>query len=261
MNKQFKIHFFLIFFPLFVLSGESNIAKLQGLNLLRNNISPSKGMLGFSVGASVPIGGNGQVLSATKDFPHSDYGVLAGLDFWKRNINAFDFHVGLIGKYQQYHFHYTPENSEELSGYFQLFYYSLPFSFHIPIPKFPYFQFLGGAALSSMNFIKSYQSNISDFVYTSSIDLNWIVMPELFVGLNFLEEKSDFFILRGSIVYSAFPLRNQDYDISMSNGTDSFSSRRAMPSGKFEVLLTLYPKWKFKRGVSKNDAINCPAPF
>ncbi len=219
-------------------------------------------MLGFSIGASVPLGGNGQVISESKDSPHADYGIIAGLDYWKRNVNSFDFHIGLLGKYQQYHFHYTPENStDDLIGHFQLLYYSLPVSVLLPIPRFPYFQALGGVALSSMNFIKSYQSNIADFTYNSSIDLNWVVMPELFIGLNFLEEKSDRFILRGSLIYSAFPLRNQDYDITMNNASTSLSSRRAMPSGKFEVLLTLYPKWKFKRGVGKNDAINCPAPF
>lgn len=233
----------------------------SGINLLRNNISPSKGMLGFSMGASVPMGGNGQVLSATKDFPHADYGLMAGLDFWKRNVNSFDFHVGLLAKYQQYHFHFTPENAGEMSGYFRMLYYSLPVSLSLPIPRFPYFRLLSGVALSSMNFLPSYAGNIADYSYNSSVDLNWMVMPELFVGLNFLEEKTDFFILRGSIVYSAFPFRNQDYDVVMSNGSEAYSSRRAMPSGKFEVLLTLYPKWKFKRGVGKNDAINCPAPF
>ena len=207
------------------------------------------------------MGGNGQVLSATKDFPHSDYGLIGGLDFWKRNLNSFDFHIGLVTKYQRYHFHYTPLNSSEASGFFNLWYASIPFSIHLPVPRFPYFQFMGGVALSGQNFIKNFSGNISDFTYQSSIDLNWMIMPELFVGLNFLEEKTDFFILRGSVIYSAFPLRNQDYEINMSNASQTFSSGRAMPSGKFEVLITLYPKWKFKKSIGKNDAINCPVAF
>lgn len=259
MFKRFR--YTIIFFLLSLSTQAGKESNSAGINLLRNNISPSKGMFGISLGAIVPMGGNGQVFSTNSDFPHADYGMLAGIDFWKRNIHAFDFHIGLIGKYQRYHFHYTPTNLSELSGYFSLWYYSLPISIHVPIPRFPYFQLMGGVAISSLNLYPSYTGTLGPYTYTSAIDLNWVVAPELFIGLNFLEEKTDYFILRGSAVYSAFTFRNQDYDITMTDGISTYSSKRAMPSGKVEVVLTLYPKWKFKKSMNKNDAINCPAPF
>lgn len=228
---------------------------------LRNNIGPSKGMLGVSVGALKPLGGDGQIFSVSSDAPHGDYGFSLGLDYWKSNLNSFEYHVGVKAKYVQYHFHHTPEGESELTGYFQMLYYSIPFSLHLSIPNYPYLQGIIGTSVASMNVLGVKSGTTSSFQYDSSLDLKWVVSPELFLGVNFMEEKTDFLFFKGSIIYSTFPMRNLSQKVSLRNESREFTSVGSMPAGKIELVLTIYPKWKTKKSFGNDEGINCPTSF
>ena len=187
-----------------------------------SNVSPSRGMFGITVGASQPLGGDGQLFGTTPDFPHGDFGALFGFDYWKRNLNSFDYHIALNAKYVQYHFHHTPAGENELSGYFRMLYYSIPFTLHLAIPKYPFLQLFGGVALAGTNLLPVQSGTIGDFSYQTTLDLKWVASPEVILGINFIEEKTDYFILRGSINYSSFILRNQTYGAYMSNDNEVY---------------------------------------
>lgn len=228
---------------------------------LRNNVSPSRGMLGVSVGVLKPLGGDGQLFESADDTPHGDYGFSVGLDYWKKNLNSFEYHLGFKAKYVQYHFHHTPEGGSEATGYFQMLYYSIPLSLHLSIPNYPYLQAIGGVSIASMNMLGIKSGTSNSFFYNSALDLKWVVSPELFLGINFMEEKTDFLFFKGSIVYSTFPLRNLSQRVVMGNNTQEFISASSMPASKIELVLTFYPKWKSKKSFGNNEGINCPTDF
>ncbi len=236
------------------------IAVAKRFSLL-SNVSPTRGIVGITIGGSQALGGDGQLFGTNEDSPHGDFGLVFGFDYWKRNLNSFDYHIALNAKYIQYHFHHVPTGEEEQSGYFRMLYYSIPFTVHFPIPNYPYLQFFGGLAVAGKNLLPTQTGNLSSFTYQSNLDLKWVVSPELILGVNLIEEKTDYFIVRGSINYSNFLLRNQLYDVSLSDDTQQLESSRRMNTGKFEFQITLYPKWKFKRALGKKDGINCPSPF
>ncbi|MFT6747095.1 MAG: hypothetical protein ACJAZ2_001443 [Glaciecola sp.] len=224
-------------------------------------MSPSRGMLGVSVGVLKPLGGDGQLFDSADDTPHGDYGFSAGLDYWKKNLNSFEYHLGFKAKYVQYHFHQTPEGGGELTGYFQMLYYSVPLSLHLSIPNYPYLQAIGGVSVASMNMLGIKSGTSNSFFYNSALDLKWVVSPELFLGINFMEEKTDFLFFKGSIVYSTFPLRNLSQRVVMGNNIQEFVSASSMPGSKIELVLTFYPKWKSKKSFGNNEGINCPTDF
>jgi hypothetical protein len=228
---------------------------------LMNNVSPSKGMLGISAGLLKPLGGDGQLFNESSGTPHGDYGFSLGLDYWKRNLNSFEYHVGFKAKFAQYHFHHELEGGAEITGYFQKLYYSIPFALHVSIPSYPYLQGIGGVSISSMNMLGVKSGHSSSFFYNSTLDLKWIASPELFLGVNFMEEKTDFLFFKGSIIYSTFPLRNMSQKVVLGNNDVEFNSAGKMRSGKIELLLTIYPKWKSKMSVGKDEGVNCPASF
>lgn len=228
---------------------------------LSSNINPSKGMFGITAGAIQSLAGDGQVFGGTPDAPHSDFGLIFGFDYWKKNLNSLDFHVGLNAKYLQYHFHYAPTPSEDITGRLRMLYYSIPFSVHLQIPNYSFLQLIGGAAITGMNLLPAQSGIVGDYSYQSLVNLKFVVSPELFVGINFLEEKTDYFILRGSINYSSFLLRNQSFGVSLSSPTEDLSTARRMGSSKFELYITIYPKWRFKNALGKDEGINCPSPF
>ncbi|MFT6717158.1 MAG: hypothetical protein ACJA0Q_001809 [Saprospiraceae bacterium] len=218
-------------------------------------------MLGVSIGVLKPLGGDGQLFGNSPDAPHGDFGFSLGLDYWKKNLNSFEYHLGFKAKYLQYHFHYTPEGASELSGYFQMLYYSIPLSLHLSIPNYPYLQGIVGTSVASMNMLGVKSGNTSSYFYNSSLDLKWVVSPELFFGVNFMEEKTDFLLFKGSIVYSTFPLRNLSQKVTLGNDSQSFNSAASMPGSKIELVLTFYPKWKTKKSFSDDQGINCPTSF
>jgi len=228
---------------------------------LKNNMSPTKGMLGVNVGVLKPFGGDGQLFASDDDTPHGDYGFSAGLDYWKKNLNSFEYHLGFKAKFVQYHFHHTPEGGTELTGHFQMLYYSVPLSLHLSIPNYPYLQAVGGIAITSMNVLGVKSGATDSFTYNSTLDLKWVVAPEIFLGINFIEEKTDFMFFKGAIVISTFPMRNLSHRVSLGNGIQEFNAASSMPSGKIELVLTFYPKWKTKRSISNDEGINCPTSF
>ena len=228
---------------------------------LLNNVSPNRGILGLQASVLLPFSGDGQLFQENEDFPHGDYGVSFGLDYWKSNRIGLDYHLGAVAKYVQYHFHFTPEGGTDEKGQFALFYTSIPLTFHLRIPNYRYLQLIAGVAISSMNFAPNVSGNIADYQYSTRIDLRWFVAPELILGINFMEEKTDYFFIRGSINYSAFILRNQSYWISMNNSNRTLAEAKQMPSNRVELVIAIYPKWKFKRSISKDAGINCPDPF
>lgn len=252
------IFLFVICTPVF---GGNNSFSSKKMVSLTSNINPSRGMFGVTIGASHPFAGDGQVFAANEDYPHGDFGLIAGFDYWKRNLNSFDYHIGLNAKYLQYHFHYSPANEDEITGQFRLLYYSIPFSLNFQIPNYSFLQILGGVAITSMNLFSSQSGAVGSYEYQTLLDLKWAVSPEVFVGINFLEEKTDFMIIRGSINYSTFILRNQSFGVFMTNGNEVLSSARKMNSNKVELQITIYPKWKFKNAVGKDEGVNCPTPF
>lgn len=228
---------------------------------LKNNVSPTKGILGVSVGILKPIAGDGQLFNGSEDAPHGDYGFSLGLDYWKSNLNSFEYHLGIKAKYAQYHFHHTPQGGSELTGYFNMLYYSLPFSIHLSLPHYSYLQAVGGVAVASMNMLGVKSGNTSSYSYSSDLDLKWVVSPELFLGVNFMEEKTDILFFKGSIIYSTFPMRNLSHAVTLSDNGTQFSSASAMPASKIELVLTIYPKWKTKKSFSNDEGINCPTSF
>ena len=228
---------------------------------LRNNVSPSRGMLGLSVGVLKPFGGDGQLFGNSSDTPHGDYGFSLGLDYWKRNLNSFEYHVGFKAKFVQYHFHHIPEGESELTGYFQMLYYAVPVALHLSIPSYPYLQGVFGASVASMNMLGIKSGTTSTYSYSSDLSLKWVVSPEVFLGINFMEEKTDFMFFKGSIIYSTFPLRNLSQKAMLGNSTGEFASAGSMPAGKIELVLTIYPKWKSKKSFNKDDKMNCPTSF
>ena len=209
----------------------------------------------------LPFAGDGQLFEDNEDFPHGDYGLTLGLDYWKYNRSGLDYHLGAVAKYVQYHFHFAAEDGVEQSGRFALLYTSIPLTFHLSIPNYRYLQFIGGIAISSLNLAPNVSGNIADYQYSTRIDMRWYVAPELILGINFMEEKTDYFFIRGSINYSSFVLRNQSFWISMNNSNRTLSDARQMPSSRVELVIAIYPKWKFKRSIGKDSGINCPDPF
>jgi hypothetical protein len=228
---------------------------------LKNNVSPARGMLGLSVGVLKPFGGDGQLFGNSSDSPHGDYGFSLGLDYWKRNLNSFEYHLGFKAKFVQYHFHHIPEGESELTGYFQMLYYAVPIALHLSIPNYPYLQGIVGASVASMNVLEIKSGTTSSYAYNSDLDLKWVVSPEIFLGVNFMEEKTDFLFFKGSIVYSTFPLRNLSQKVVLGNNAGEMTSAGSMKAGKIELLLTIYPKWKSKKTFGNNEGINCPTSF
>ena len=142
-----------------------------------------------------------------------------------------------------------------------MLYYSLPFSIHLSLPNYSYIQGIGGVALASMNMLGVKNGSTSSYTYNSNLDLKWIVSPELFLGVNFMEEKTDAMFFKGSILYSTFPLKNLSHAVTLGDNNREFSSAGAMPASKIELVLTIYPKWKTKKSISNDEGINCPTSF
>lgn len=234
---------------------------LQARFSLKNNVSPLRGVIGLSVGVIKPFGGNGQVFGESDDTPHGDYGFILGFDYWKKNLNSFEYHIGFKTKFVQHHFHHTLGGGSELTGYFQQLYYAIPFSVHLSIPSYKYLQVIFGATAASMNTLGTKRGNTSTFSYSTKLDLRWMVSPELFAGVNFIEEKTDALFFKGSIVYAAFPARNLSYTTTLEGGNEELFSKSRMWSGKIELLLTFYPKWKSKKTFGNDEGINCPTSF
>jgi hypothetical protein len=228
---------------------------------IKNNVSPLRGIIGLSAGVIKPFGGNGQVFGESDDTPHGDYGFTLGLDYWKKNLNSFEYHIGFKTKFVQHHFHHTPEGGNELTGYFQQLYYAIPFALHLSVPQYKHLQVIIGAAAASMNTLGTKRGNTSTFSYSSKLDLRWMVSPELFAGVNFIEEKTDALFFKGSIIYAAFPARNLSYTTTLEGDNEVLFSQRRMWSGKIELLLTFYPKWKSKKTFGNDEGINCPTSF
>lgn len=244
--------------------GEQSSQLFKGqhaFTLLRNNVTPTRGIYGLQFGGLKPFAGDGHLFEANEDFPHGDYGVVLGFDYWKRNLNALDYHIGLNAKFVQYHFHTIGSGGEELTARFRMLYYSIPFTLHLSIPHYKYLQFLGGISIATFNTLPNTSGTLENYNYSTILDLKWFVSPELILGINFMEEKTDYFFIRGSINYTSFLMRNQSFGVNMTDGTNTLNDSRRMPSSKVVLLITVYPKWKFKRGVSNDQGVNCPQPF
>lgn len=203
---------------------------------------PKYGMVGISFTGIRPLGGAGHLFDEDNDTPHGEFGLAGGFDFWKKYYRTYDFHVGLEGKYQQYHFHY---GQDELDGYFRFVHLSAPVTIHFPLKNYPYIFFKGGFALSSMNLLNENSGKVGDQSYISEFETAWPVYPELILGIDFLEEKGRKAFMRVGIDYTFVPLSSMgEFKAYVWSGNELKQGTGSFNPSKFQLKITIYPVWK-----------------
>lgn len=223
-----------------------------------SNKDPKFGMMGISVIPILPSGGDGHIFEDDKDAPHAEYGIGGGLDYWKRYGRAYDTHVGLNIKYQQYHFHHGPE---EKNGQHQFLHLSVPANLHYPIPNYSYMFFKLGVALSSTNLFKENIGFVGGNKYVSKFKTAWYVYPEITLGIDILEEKTPKFYFRAGIDYTFIPISKMgSFETSVANDGVIETVSGAFTPNKFQLTISFYPIWKKKINFFKQGH-NCPNPF
>lgn len=223
-----------------------------------NNKDPKNGMIGFSFTPILPTGGDGHTFEDDKDSPHPEYGLAGGLDYWKRYGRAYDTHLALDLKYQQYHFHH---GLNQKNGQFRFLHVTVPASLHYPIPNYSYMFFKVGVALSSANIFQQNIGFVDGNKYFTTFKTSWLIYPEMTLGFDILEEKTQKFYFRAGIDYTFVPISKMgEFRSSVSsNGIIETSSGSFTPN-KFQLKITFYPFMK-KEFNHEKQGHRCPSPF
>ena len=223
-----------------------------------SNKDPKKGMLGVTFTPILPTGGDGHIFDDENDYPHKDYGIAGGFDYWKKYLWAYDLHLGFDLKYQQYHFHYGPD---ERNGEHQFLHLSVPASINYPIPNYEYIFFKIGISLSSTNMLRENIGYAGSNKYITTFKTTWLIYPEINLGIDILEEKYPKFYLRAGIDYTFIPISKMgEFKSSISNnGIIEVASGNFSPN-KFQLRISFYPVWKRKISFIK-EGHDCPSPF
>lgn len=215
-------------------------------------------MLGISFTSVFPNGGDGHLFDGENDTPHPEHGLAGGLDYWKRYGRAYDTHLGLHLKYQQYHFHY---GEDEKNGQFSFLHFSIPASLNYPIPNYSYMFLKLGTAISSANIFQSRTGYVGLNKYVTTFKTLWLIYPEITLGIDILEEKTSKFYFKAGLDYTFIPIpRMGTYSAAVSdNGVIKYKWGSFTPN-KIQIQITFYPIWKKKINPFK-DGHNCPNPF
>lgn len=241
-----------IFIYILLLSNIASFAGPSRLGVISSNRHPKYGMIGFSGGLTRPFGGGGHLFDEDGDQPHGEFGFLAGFDYWKRYFGAYDFHVGLESKYEQYHFHY---GENQLDGYFRLLNLSIPVTIHFPLKSYPNIALKGGFALSCLNFWSTNKGSVGDQSYITEFKSAWPVYPELIIGVDFLEESGRKGFFRAGIDYSFVPVGSMgEFGAFVTQNGVQTSAMGSFSMSKIQLKITLYPTWK----QTKFDPGLCP---
>jgi len=209
-------------------------------------------MIGFSFQAARPVGGGGHLFDKGDDTPHGEFGLSGGLDYWKRYPRTYDFHAGLEVKYQQYHFHYGPD---QFDGYFRFVNISAPMTMHFPFKNYPYIFIKGGFALSSLNLVAANSGSLGPNSYIAEFQTAWPVYPEIILGIDFLEEKSKKAYVRVGIDFTFVPISSMgEFDAFVSDDGIITQGSGTFSPNKIQIKIVIYPKWK----KTKFDLSVCP---
>jgi len=209
-------------------------------------------MIGFSFQAARPVGGGGHLFDEGDDTPHGEFGLSGGLDYWKRYPRTYDFHAGLEVKYQQYHFHYGPD---QFDGYFRFVNISAPMTMHFPFKNYPYIFIKGGFALSSLNLVAANSGSLGPNSYIAEFQTAWPVYPEIILGIDFLEEKSKKAYVRVGIDFTFVPISSMgEFDAFVSDDGIITQGSGTFSPNKIQIKIVIYPKWK----KTKFDLSVCP---
>lgn len=223
-----------------------------------SNKSPNLGMIGLTLTPILPTGGGGYLFGGAEDSPHAEFGIGGGFDYWKRYGRAYDTHLGLDVKYQQYHFHH---GENEANGEFQFLHFSIPASLQYPIPNYTYMFLKLGIALSSSNIIQENIGFAADNKYKTTFRTAWLVYPEITLGIDILEEKTPKLYFRVGIDYSFVPISNMgEFSASVSENGMINTAQGTFTPNKFQLRLAIYPIWKKKINFLQHGH-NCPNPF
>lgn len=226
------------------------VGNLSFLN--SGNRNPKYGMIGFSFQAARPVGGGGHLFDEGDDTPHGEFGLSGGLDYWKRYPRTYDFHAGLEVKYQQYHFHYGPD---QFDGYFRFVNISAPMTMHFPFKNYPYIFIKGGFALSSLNLVAANSGSLGPNSYIAEFQTAWPVYPEIILGIDFLEEKSKKAYVRVGIDFTFVPISSMgEFDAFVSDDGIITQGSGTFSPNKIQIKIVIYPKWK----KTKFDLSVCP---
>lgn len=215
-------------------------------------------MLGLTITPILPTGGDGHLFDDENDKPHAEYGLAGGIDYWKRYGRTYDAHLGLDLKYQQYHFHYGPD---EKNGQFQFLHLSVPASLNYPIPNYSYMFLKLGASLSSANLYVSRTGYVGNNKYFTTFKTLWYLYPEITIGVDILEEKNAKFYFKAGIDYTFIPFpRMAEFSVAVSDGVTIYDEWGTFSPNKFQLRIAFYPIWK-KRINTLKDGHDCPNPF
>jgi len=223
-----------------------------------SNKDPKMGIFGFTFTPILPTGGNGHIFDDENDAPHREYGIGGGFDYWKKYLRAYDLHIGIDLKYQQYHFHFGPD---QRNGENQFLHFSIPASANYPIPNYEYFFLKLGISLSSSNIFRENIGFAGNNKYVTSFKTSWLIYPEINLGIDIVEEKYPKFYFRIGLDYTFIPFSNMgEFKSSISNnGVIEIASGNFNPN-KFQLRISFYPIWKKKISFIK-EGHDCPNPF
>lgn len=232
------------------------ILPTQALDFWKDNTNPKRGVLGVIVGGGLLFGGNGEVFEDPQDVPHGEFTLNLGIDYWWAVHQNFNLYFSVLSNYHQAHFHQSI-NTVSYDGYYRQLFISLPIAIEYPIPKYPYLALRAGVAASFDNVWGKTAGDLIGFNYSTSVQHDWLISPDLFVGINFLEEELPKFNVKAMIQYAFFPFSGMQQNTNLSFIPDDLSHEGAMNSERLQLLFVLYPKWKIKSKVGDNS--NCPA--
>jgi hypothetical protein len=223
-----------------------------------SNKDPKNGILGVTFTPILPTGGTGHIFDNKDDSPHPEYGISGGVDYWKKYLRAYDVHIGFDLKYQQYHFHFGPD---EKNGEHQFLHLSVPASVNYPIPNYEYIYFKLGISLSSSNLFRENIGFAGENKYITTFKTAWLIYPEINLGIDILEEKYPKFYLRAGIDYTFIPISQMaEFKSSISNTGIIESVSGNFTPNKFQLRISFYPIWNKKISFIKKGH-DCPNPF
>lgn len=221
----------------------------------KDNTSLDKGVLGFNLGGALLFGGNGEIFNSASETPHGEYGILTGLDYFIKINRRYNINLSLLGNYQQAHFHFDI-NNETYDGYYRHLFLNIPIAIELPIPNYTYIHVRTGLSINSKNLWLPVNQNLASFPYTTKINTSWILYPEFFIGLSFLEEETSNFFIRAYIQYSANLLRAHVQETELKYISNTLKHKGIYDSSRAQLILAFYPKWKIKSTIKQSK--DCP---
>ena len=243
---------------LFLILFLTSLSIQEGFAASFSNKDPKKGMLGVTFTPIKPSGGSGHIFEDKNDDPHSEYGISGGIDYWKKYLRVYDFHLGFDLKYQQYHFHF---GSKKNNGEHQFLHLSVPANIQYPIPNYEYFFFKAGISISSTNLLKENIGFAGDNKYITTFKTAWLIYPEINLGVDFIEEKYPRFYFRVGIDYTFIPVPKMgEFKTSISNNGIIETVSGNFSPNKIQLKISIYPIWNKKISFLKKGH-DCPNPF